>query len=505
VAVLRITEPISCQEATVPRPILLAFIALTAGVLSGCHGGDNDNAGSIPPAPSPIRGSLLQNPPALVRSVAVRDLLAAAPRLQALSGPPACEQIDLYSLQYHTVGGANEATTGSGALMVPRGSDSTCQGARPILLYAHGTVAARSFDITTLDDEGALIAALFAASGYIVVAPNYAGYATSTLDYHPYLNADQQSKDMIDALTAARSALPVASAPAAQDNGKLFITGYSEGGYVAMATHRALQATGATVTASAPLSGPYALAAFGDAIFQGQVSLGAPGLTVFISNSYLRAYGIYANPTELFELPFANGIERLLPSDGPVGDIPRALFSATPPADEFASFTPAITPSALAGVFNVGFGEPHLFTNAARLAYLRDAQMNPDGGFPVATDHLPPANATHALRAALALNDLRTWSPAAPLLLCGGNLDPIIFFMNTQLMQGYFDAVAPSAPVTVLDIDSPVGTDDRFAADKQGFAAAKAAAPNATAAVTQYHRTVAPFCLSAARRFFADH
>jgi hypothetical protein len=39
-----------------------------------------------------------------------------------------------------------------------------------------------------------------------------------------------------------------------------------------MATHHALQAAGDVVTASAPLSGPYALAAFGDAIFCGHVS-----------------------------------------------------------------------------------------------------------------------------------------------------------------------------------------------------------------------------------------
>ena len=31
------------------------------------------------------------------------------------------------------------------------------------------------------------MAAVFAAQGYIVVAPNYAGYDGSTLDYHPYL------------------------------------------------------------------------------------------------------------------------------------------------------------------------------------------------------------------------------------------------------------------------------------------------------------------------------
>ena len=104
--------------------------------------------------------------------------------------------------------------------------------------------------------EGVMLAALFASRGYIVVAPNYVGYGTSTLGYHPYLNADQQSKDMIDALAAARSALPVASESSTTASAKLFITGYSQGGYVAMATHRAMQAAGVAVTAAATLSGP---------------------------------------------------------------------------------------------------------------------------------------------------------------------------------------------------------------------------------------------------------
>ena len=37
-----------------------------------------------------------------------------------------------------------------------------------------------------------------------------------------------------------------------------------------MATHRAMQAAGMTVTASAPMSGPYALSAFVDAVFRGR-------------------------------------------------------------------------------------------------------------------------------------------------------------------------------------------------------------------------------------------
>ena len=141
----------------------------------------------------------------------------------------------------------------SGALMVPTGAAGTCSGPRPIVLYAHGTQTdktANIADITnTSNTEGALIAAMFAAQGYIVVAPNYAGYDISTLGYHPFVNAAQQSGEMIDILTAARTALPKTFAASTTDNGQLFVTGYSEGGYVAMATQRALQTAGATVTA----------------------------------------------------------------------------------------------------------------------------------------------------------------------------------------------------------------------------------------------------------------
>ena len=97
--------------------------------------------------------------------------------------------------------------------MVPTGLGASCTGARPIVLYAHGTTTDRAFNMANMQNaETLFLAALFASQGYIVVAPNYAGYDTSTLPYHPYLIADQQSKDMIDALTAARTALPFASA-----------------------------------------------------------------------------------------------------------------------------------------------------------------------------------------------------------------------------------------------------------------------------------------------------
>jgi prolyl oligopeptidase family protein len=296
-------------------------------------------------------------------------------------------------------------------------------------LYAHGTTTDREFDIAQLqasdNAEGVLLAAVFAAEGYIVVAPNYLGYGTSTLSYHPYLVADQQSKDMIDALTAARAALPTSDAPNSTDGGKLFVTGYSEGGYVAMATHRAMQEGGIPVAASAPMSGPYAIAAFGDALFEGQVSDGAPVSVALLVIAYQKAYGdIYSGPDQAFDGKYAATIATLLAGTTPVsvlqaqGRFPTALFSSTPPAPAYAIYTPAASPTYLAGVFAAGFGPNDLIDNRYRGAYLNDALLHPDGGCPAVTDGLPAASPGNQLRVRLKLNDLRAWGPSVPTLLC---------------------------------------------------------------------------------------
>jgi poly(3-hydroxybutyrate) depolymerase len=505
------------------------MVGMALVALAACQNGNGGNPMSVGPA-TPQRGSLIQSPVQKVGSYSVDDLLAMlgvselGKTLLQLTYSPLCT-ISVYHMEYETVDPAGNLTPASGALMVPSGT-GTCQGGRPIVLYAHGTVTDRDYNIAELgasdNDQGLLLAAVFAAEGYIVVAPNYVGYDTSTLGFHPYLDADQQSADMIDALTAARSALPASAAPSTTDGGKLFITGYSQGGFVAMATQRAMQAAGMTVTAAAPLSGPYALSAFADAVVEGEVSVSSPENFVMLVTSYQDVYGnIYTATTDMFNAPYAAGIATLLPSTTPLGDLESAgkiptseLFSSTPPAVSYASLTPATAPANLAPAFALGFGPDYLIINSYRLSYLEDAQSSPDGGFPILTNGLPPANPQNGLRQDLKTNDLRTWAPAAPVLLCAGNSDPTVFYLNTELIQGYWAASAPSAPVTVLDIDSPVTTNDPYAALKHEFVVAKdlviasAVAGGATdggalAVLQDYHGgLVPPFCFSAARSFF---
>jgi Prolyl oligopeptidase family len=503
------------------RTLALMLVSTTLLLVSACHR-SSDNAsdsGSGSTAP-PQRGQLLTTPPPLLASYSTTDLLGLlggndlGKELLTLAYTPKCS-INVYQLTYETVGAAGEAASASGALMIPTGTDPSCQGPLPIVVYAHGTTPDKTFNIAALsssgDDEGILMAAIFAARGYIVVAPNYAGYDTSSLSYTPYLDADQQSKEMIDVVTAARSALPAAGV---SDGGKLFLTGYSQGGFVAMAAHKAMEAAGMKVTAAAPMSGPYALAAFGDAIFMGQVNTSATLNFTLVAESYQHAYGnLYSSATDVFEAQYAADIPNLLPSATPItalysaGDLPQnALFSTTPPAPEFASITPATTPAALASIFAMGFGTPDLVNNTYRLDYLRDAQAQPDGGFPTVSTGVPATAPANTLRQALKINDLRNWTPTAPVLLCAGDQDPTVFYFNTQLMQHYWAANAPGAALTVLDVDSAVTSGDPYATLKDAFAAAKALVAvngGANAVLEAYHATlVPPVCLSAVKSFF---
>lgn len=524
---------------------LLSSLA-AAALLAACGGGDSaSNLGTVDN--NPARGALIQNPPPRITSLSADSLTASLNAnatgrgLLAVGGTLKCG-VDVQYIKYGTVGGAGEATDASGVLMTPSGG-AGCTGSRPIVLYAHGTTTVKSYNLANLSDntnaaynEAILIATMYAAQGFIVVAPNYAGYDSSKLAYHPYLNADQESKEMMDALSAARKALPGLLQPV-QDNGKLFITGYSQGGHVAMATHKAMQAAGQAVTASAPMSGPYALAAYTDAVFYGNVPLGSTVFAPLLINSYQKAYGnIYGGLTDMYESGYATGIDTLLPTDTPLsiltapgGRLPQtALFSSTPPTAPAGSglqptlnaISPPTTPAAQAPLFALGFGTSNLITNQSRLNYLLDAIANPDGAVPAVSTGAQAANPTHPMRIATKKNDLRNWIPASPVLLCAGSGDPTVFYgVNTELMKGFWSSPSPAALptglLTVVNVDSaPSGASDPYAAAKIGFSqavtstaaaavAAGASDGGASAVIQAYHGSlVPPFCNAAARGFF---
>src|SRR5580658_10412973 len=101
-----------------PAPTVAALALL---LLAGCHSGTNSATMAAPS--SPQRGQLLTNPPTLLASYSPADLLGLlgvdtlGQELLTLAYAPACT-VNVYRLQYETVGAKGESTTDTGALMV---------------------------------------------------------------------------------------------------------------------------------------------------------------------------------------------------------------------------------------------------------------------------------------------------------------------------------------------------------------------------------------------------
>ncbi|MEC3995091.1 lipase family protein [Actinacidiphila sp. DG2A-62] len=173
--------------------------------------------------------------------------------------------VDQYRLVYRTVDADGRATTASGLVVLP---DS---GARTLhtVAYEHGTLVAKS-DAPSVDESDARVSpTLFAGRGYAAVAPDYLGLGEGP-GVHPYMDTATETTASVDMLRAARA---FAAGRGRTLDGRVLVTGFSQGGTAATALARALQSgvdPHFEPAALAPVSGPYDVqhaeipAAFGD-------------------------------------------------------------------------------------------------------------------------------------------------------------------------------------------------------------------------------------------------
>lgn len=468
------------NSSIINKPImtrgLLSLAIASSLLLVGCNDDDNERFVESPSSSASAK---------FVKTFTANDINSSL-GLGSSATPAAKCGVTIEKVSYDTKGAADEDTNATAALMLPTGDAAECKGDRPVLLYAHGTTTDKGYDFAQVGNtknpavgEANLIAANFAAQGYIVVAPNYAGYDDSKLDYHPYLVAQQQSTDMVDALDNARSIIERkkrandANYSKIDDSGKLFIAGYSQGGYVTMATARLLEAQKKAVTAIAPSSGPYALAAFGDEIFTGNVNIGASRFAPLLGIGLQAKYGnIYTKKSDIFLDKYADA---QLPSNTPFGELVQAgklpnnaLFQKNPSDPRLAGLAQGKLFSILGGYDETDY----LIKTEFRAAYVADTQKNPDGLTLANGNNLPAANPQNNLRKALKDNDLRGYVPTMPTFICGGNQDPTVYFdTNTGSMVKLLQAEVAKNPakklnITVLDVDKDNKTERP---DKQDF------------------------------------
>lgn len=382
------------------RHFLTAIAA--AALLAACGGGDS----------GPDRGSLKEAPVTVTTLTAAQlDAGTAASGLQAISGKAKCD-VRVVAINYNTIGVANEGTNASGVMLVPTGA---CSGPMPLVAYAKGTDVQKPRTLANpQDSETFMLAAIYAAQGYVVVATDYLGFAKSAYPYHPYLHADSEASSVIDSIRAARK---VAADTGVNLSGKVMLTGYSQGGHSSMAAHRAIERDNAGeigVVAGAHLAGPYNLS--------GSLKLttaiaGYQFFVPYIVTSWQKVYGnVYTSVGQVFKAPYATGIENLLPNPT-------------------LNYTTLVTSGALPG------GTPDQARDALfQSAFLADVQTNPNNGMFLDAKK----------------NDLLDWTPKARTLLCGGAGDPTVPpAVHMNVAQAGFSARGLTN-VTSVDVDAQV-------------------------------------------------
>lgn len=178
-------------------------------------------------------------------------------KLGSISGLNLTLQYDVttYKLEYMSTNSDNKPVKVSGLIAIPNKS-----GSSPLLSFQHGTTFvnadAPSFNLAVSTRHPEI---LFASLGYIVFSPDYIGYGTSEGETHPYLLKQPSADIVIDMLNAGKQWLDEENIAT---NQQLFMTGYSQGGYVTMAALEAMQKSGGvdlSVTGAVLGAGPYDL------------------------------------------------------------------------------------------------------------------------------------------------------------------------------------------------------------------------------------------------------
>jgi len=323
-----------------------------------------------------------------------------------LNGIPLTAQygVNCYKVVYETIDPLGGRTTASGGLFLPQQTGKNW----PLCSFSHGTVT-QTNDVPsvsiTLDAFGGVA---FASAGYVSVVADLLGLGSSP-GLHPYLHARSEATASVDMLRAARN---FCASNSIGLNGQLFLAGYSEGGHTEMALHRELEryhTNEFTVTASAPMAGPYDMSGVELNDILSSRCPPNPYYAAYVLVAYQSVYSLAPSWADLLVPPYDTTIPPLFN-----GNTGSAILNSNMPACKVSSI---LVPAVLFSLAN-------------------------DPGSP--------------LYKALRDNDLYRWKPVAPVRLyhCSGDHD--VLPANSQI--AYSNFVAQGASQVQL-IDPKPGAD----------------------------------------------
>nr|QIP04330.1 prolyl oligopeptidase family serine peptidase [Bradyrhizobium symbiodeficiens] len=255
---------------------------------------------------------------------------------------PARNAVRLYRVTYPSVvpERANKPTVASGLLAIPEDSGTSS----PMVSYQHGTVYGKQEvpSFPQQSPETQLMIAQFAGQGYVVIGADYFGLGTSS-EPEGYMVKASHQQATYDMLIASRAVLDHLKLTTT----KLFLAGWSQGGFVTMAMLEKLEQSGikvdAAATASAPVDAFVALNGFLSFPRKNDASW-VNSLFILTAFSFENYYGV-------------PGLARSLIADA-YYDVSRKAYTREP-------FNPADVPTDLHKLIRADYFDPQFFAASA--------------------------------------------------------------------------------------------------------------------------------------------
>lgn len=263
----------------------------------------------------PAAGQLIQY--SLVKSFP-REELQAFFKLHKIPKAvlPVKQGLNVYEVIYTTLYADSSLVKASGLLYVPM--DRHIPLSR--LIYNHGTEICRDRSCSFTGEQSICLS--FATDDYVVMTPDYVGMGQGDRN-QLYLNAFTEARASTDMLQACEPLLALLNVKL---NHHLFVTGYSQGGHAAMATTRMLQQNYAgeyTVTASAPMSGPYDIE---NTVYEGRNNpYDYPGFLMLLLRSYFESEGKLDELHTALKAPYDTLIPPLVDGNYPIDEVDKLL------------------------------------------------------------------------------------------------------------------------------------------------------------------------------------
>ncbi len=288
--------------------------------------------------------------------------------------------VKVHVITYKTQLPDGTAVTASGAILVPDSPNPL-----PVVSQQHGTITddAQAPSNYGPGSDAYEAATVFASTGYIMVCPDYIGYGASKSVPHTYEHRLGLAQASLDMLRAAKEF--IANNNINWDK-RVYLTGYSEGGYATMALFKLMEEKYPdefNIRAVSAGAGAYNKTAFMKQIVNGNTSGEAEynRLYVWVLRTYNDLYKLARPMSFYFKEPYATEAQKGLNA-------------------------------------NISVSLDKTFTDSFKKAVSEGSDAD--------------------FTKAVADNDVFDWKPKAPLRLYHGDADQLVLFLNSKTA---FDAM----------------------------------------------------------------